>query len=215
MRGLKLQRWIAACVLIAGGAISTARAVQAPPPMQMPKVPDIWQPGDRKWPDWLQETSKRLEKARNLGQPGPEIEFLVARASDLLEKAKASRDDFFRFGRYVAASNSMLEASDRMVWLRKVERNRQEQDFWGAGFILPSCYFRVRQADFFASLSGEKNGDQYVTWAKSLYQQARSAYDAHEYQRARLLGDASSFIVFALECIAQATVQMPDTSIPK
>jgi hypothetical protein len=109
----------------------------------------------------------------------------------------------------------MLEANDRIVWSRKVERTPQEQDYWGAGLFLPGCYFRVRQADFFASMIGEKNMDQYVIWSKSLYQQARGALDAREFQRARLLGDASSFIVFALESIAQATVQMPDTPIIK
>ena len=209
MLELILKRWILTSILICIGAAPVARAFQFPS-SPSPKGPDIWQPGDRKWPDWLEETTKRLEKSKSISQPGPEIEFLQARASDLLERAKSLRENFFRFGRFIAAANAMLEASDRMVWLRKAERTPQEQDFWGAGFMLPGCYFRVRQAEFFASLSGEKNSEQYVTWSKSFYQQARVAFDAHEYQRARLYGDASSFIVFALECIAQANVQMPD-----
>jgi hypothetical protein len=208
---LALHRSILTCVLICGVAAPSVLASQFPP-NPWPKGPDILQPGDRKWPDWLEETAKRLEKSKSIGQPGPELEFLNARASDLLERAKSSRDNYFRFGRFIAAANAMLEAGDRMVWLRKAERTPQEQDFWGAGFIMPGCYFRVRQAEFFSSLSGEKNGEQYVTWSKSFYQLARVAYDAHEYQRARLYGDASSFIVFALECIAQATVQMPDAA---
>lgn len=209
MLELILKRWILTSILICIGAAPVARAFQCPS-SPSPKGPDIWQPGDRKWPDWLEETTKRLEKSKSISQPGPEIEFLQARASDLLERAKSLRENFFRFGRFIAAANAMLEASDRMVWLRKAERTPQEQDFWGAGFMLPGCYFRVRQAEFFASLSGEKNSEHYVTWSKSFYQQARVAFDAHEYQRARLYGDASSFIVFALECIAQANVQMPD-----
>jgi len=209
MLELILKRWILTSILICFGAAPVARAFQFPS-SPSPKGPDIWQPGDRKWPDWMDEATKRLEKSKSISQPGPEIEFLQARASDLLERAKTSRENFFRFGRFIAAANAMLEASDRMVWLRKVEKTPQEQDFWGAGFMLPGCYFRVRQAEFFASLGGEKNLEQYVTWSKSFYQQARVAFDAHEYQRARLYGDASSFIVFALECIAQANVQMPD-----
>jgi hypothetical protein len=214
MLELILKRWILTSILICIGAAPVARAFQFPS-SPSPRGPDIWQPGDRKWPDWLDETTKRLEKSKSISQPGPEIEFLQARASDLLERAKTSRENFFRFGRFIAAANAMLEASDRMILLRKAERTPQEQDFWGAGFMLPGCYFRVRQAEFFASLSGEKNIEQYVTWSKSFYQQARVAFDAHEYQRARLYGDASSFIVFALECIAQATVQMPDAPNPK
>jgi hypothetical protein len=211
---LVLQRWILTCILILGCAMPSVFAFQFSPSPQS-KAPETWQPGDRKWPDWLEETAKRLEKSKNISQPGPEIEFLNARASEMLERAKSSRDNFFRFGRFIAAANAILEASDRMIWLRKVERTPQERDFWGAGFALPGFYFRVRQAEFFASLSGEKNAEQYVTWSKSFYQQARVAFDAHEYQRARLYGDASSFIVFALECIAQATVQMPDASNTK
>jgi hypothetical protein len=205
-----LNRLILAPLLLCAVAASSNQAAQFPP-MPVPKGPETWQPGDRKWPDWLEETTKRLEKSKNISQPGPEIEFLNARATELLERAMGSRDNFFRFGRFIAAANAVLEASDRMLWLRKVERMPQQQDYWGAGFILPGCYFRVRQAEFFASLTNEKNAEQYVTWSKSFYQQARVAYDAHEYQRSRLYGDASYSIVFALECIAQATVQVPET----
>ncbi len=207
-------KWILALALAGFGASLDFPAVGAFE-NQQPKGPEGWQPGDRKFPDWLDETTKRLEKSKKISQPGPEIEFLQARASELLDRARQSRDNRFRFDRYIAATNSLLEAADRLVWVRKVERVPQEQDYWGIGMILQGYAFRVRQADFFASLIPEKNTEQYITWSKSFYQQARSAYDAREYQRARLFGDASSFIVFALECIAQATVQMSDAPIPK
>jgi hypothetical protein len=115
--------------------------------------------------------------------------------------------------RLIGAVNSLLDAGDRILWARKAERITQEKDFWGAGFVLQGCYFRIRQADYFADLSGEKNSDKYVTLSRSLYQQARSAYDAREYQRARLLAEASSFIVFSLECMAQSNI--PDPHIYK
>jgi hypothetical protein len=214
MRRLILKHWVRIFALLCFGTLSGVQAY-AFPEAQQPKGPEGWQPGDRKWPDWLEEATKRLERSKGFGQSGQETEFLLLKASELLERAKSSRDNFPRFDRFIAATNAMLEANDRMVWLRKIERLPQEQDYWGVGPFLPFCYFRVRQADFFASLIGEKNMEQYVTWSRSLYQQARGAYDAREYQRARLLADASSFIVFALECIAQATVQMPDTPIIK
>jgi hypothetical protein len=196
--------------------LGTALGILASPNSycQQPKVPYAWQPGYKKWPDWLEETAKRLEKSKSMGQPTPEIEFLQARASELLERAKLSRENFFRFSRYIAATNALLEAGDKLFWLRKIERLPQEQDYWDAGPVLQFCHFRVKQADFFAPRSGEKNADQYVTWSRSLYQQARSANDAREYQRARLLGDAASFIVLSLEFIVQA-VFMPDAPIPK
>ena len=214
MRRPIVNRWFQILALLCIGAISGIEAFPAPE-AQQPKGPEVWRPGEGKWPDWLEVTNKRLEKAKSANQSGPEIEFIHSRASELLERAKSSRENYFRFDRFIAATNAMLEASDRIVWSRKIERIPQEQDYWGAGLFLPGCYFRVRQAEFFASLIGEKNTEQYVTWSKSFYQQARGDYDAREYQRSRLLADASSFIVFALESIAQATVQMPDSPLIK
>jgi hypothetical protein len=182
-----------------------------------PQSPDFQPPkGPMKWPpDWLEETGKRLERAKGVSQPGPEIELLNARASELLDKAKQSRDNPFRFGRFLNASNALLKAAEDLFWIRKLDHTAQEQDYWGSAFMLQGCYFRVRQADYFAEMSGDKNSEQYVTLARSLYQQARSAYDAREYQRAWLLGDASSVIVFALESIAQASVRIPDSHMFK
>jgi hypothetical protein len=209
-----LKKWIPILTLLyLGGYVHLA--AESAFALQQLKPQEGWRSGEAKWPDWVEEASKRLEKAKSISASGPDIEFLHSRAADLLERAKASRENYFRFGRFIAAANAILEANDRIVWLRKIERTPQEQDYWGAGLFLPGCYFRVRQAEFFAAMIGEKNMDQYVTWSKSLYQQARGALDAREYQRARLLGDASSLIVFALESIAQATVQMPDTPIIK
>jgi hypothetical protein len=183
---------------------------------QQPKAPDLWQGGGKQpWPkiDWIEGTGKRLEKSKSLNPQNSEMETLNARAADLLELARQTREDQFRSGRYLAAVNALMDTVDRIHWARKTDHTPQEQDFWGAGFILQGCYFRVRQADYFAGQSPVKNMDSYVTLSRSLYQQGRSAYDAKEYQRARLLGEASSFIVFALECMAQAS--MPDPHIYK
>ncbi len=214
MAGLKLERWIPVLALFCFGLCPRAAAYPLFGPQQS-KATDRWRPGEIKGPDWIEEATKRLEKAKGANQSGPELEFLYAQASELVERAKSSRENYFRFGRFIAAANAILEAHDRIVWSRRIERTPQEQDYWGAGLFLPGCYFRVRQAEFFASLINEKGMDQYVIWSKSLYQQARGALDAREFQRARLLGDASSFIVFALESIAQAMVQMPDPAAIK
>jgi hypothetical protein len=80
----------------------------------------------------------------------------------------------------------------------------EEGDFRRAGFVLQGGYFRIRQANYFANISGDKKSGQDVRLAARLYQQGRSAYDAKEYGRARLLGDAAAAVVFALECMAQA-----------
>jgi hypothetical protein len=214
MLRLILKKWILTSAL---AGLTSTPAVFGALYYQRPKGPDGWQRGERRWPgpDWPDVTAKRLEEVKNISQPGPEIEFLYARASELLDRARQARGNYFRSGRLLGATNALLDAGDRILWSRKIERGPQEQDYWGADFYLQGCYFRIRQADFFASLSGEKDADQYVTLSRSLYQQARGAYDAREFQRARLLGDASSFIVFALESIAQAAIPVPERPVPK
>jgi hypothetical protein len=209
-----LHKWVLILVL-ASFAVSPGLPAFASSEAQQPKGPEGPPPGDIKWPDWLEETGKRLDKAKKITQPGPEIEYLCARASELLEKARQSRDNYFRSGRFIFAANAMLDAGDRILWVRKLERGSQEKDYYGGtGMFLQGCAFRVRQADFFASLIGEKYTDQYIAWSKNFYQQARTAYEAHEYQKAKLLGEASLSIVWALECIAQTTIPS-DAPIPK
>jgi hypothetical protein len=194
--------------------LGLALCILAPTPLhaQQSKMPDPWQgAGKSPWPkmDWLEGTAKRLEKSKTISPQSSEIETLHARTGDLLEQARQAREDQFRSGRFLAAANALMNAIDRIHWVRKADNTPQDQDFWGAGFVLQGCYFRVRQADYFASQSGAKNVEQYITLSRSLYQQGRSAYDAKEYQRARLMGEASSFIVFALECIAQTAMPNP------
>ncbi len=210
------KRWILTSALIGLAAIMCF-SVPFGLCFQRPKGPDRWQRGERRWPgpDWPETTARRLEDAKSISQPGPEIEFLQSRATELLDRARLESNSFFRSGRLLGATNALLDASDRILWSRKIDRGPQDQDYWDAEYYLRGCYFRIRQADFFATLSGEKNAEQYVTMSRSLYQQARGAIDAREFQRARLLGDASSFIVFALESIAQAAAPVPERPMPK
>lgn len=178
--------------------------------------PGIWPPpgGDKKWPsptERLDAATKKFEQLKGISQPGPEIEFICSRTADLLERAKQARDNPYRFERLLNAANALLGAGDLILESRKKDRPRQELDYWGmTGTALMSCFSRIRQADFFAPMSGEKKSEQYVTTARTLYQQAGSAYGeagsakgARDYQKAMLLAQASEAIVFALESIAQ------------
>jgi hypothetical protein len=188
--------------------------------------PNTWYDPNKKWPDLLEATSKRLEQAKSYTkaedksnkQSGKECDFIFLRVSKLLEQSKDARDNPFRFERLLYASNALLNAGDFISWSRKTNPTPQAKDYWGViGMAIQRCYFRVQQSDFFAPLSGEKNSEQYTKLARSLYQQARGAYDAHDYQKAKSLSDASESIVIALESIAQAAIPMPKTPphIPK
>ena len=200
---------------ILGCAGLYAQALPWPPPKPpgpRPEAKKTW----LKQKDWLSGAQKRLESLNGITTPDAEnadFKNLLERAADLIDQAKSSKDNQFQYGRLLLAANAMMDAADRVLLALKSGNNPDESDSRVADFVLRGCYFRVRQADFFAGISDDKKSDQYVKLASSLYQQGRSAYDAKEYGKARFLGDASISVVFALECMAQATP--PDQHIFK
>ena len=189
------------------------------PPWPPPKPPIPRQEAKKPRPkqqDWFSGAQKRLESLNGITAPAAEnadYKSLLGRSAELIDQAKSSKDNQFQFGRLLLAANAMMDAADRVLMAQKSGNNPEENDSRAADFVLRGCYFRVRQADYFAGISGDKKSGQYVKLASSLYQQARSAFDAKEYGRARLLGDASTSVVFALERMAQAAA--PDQRIFK
>jgi ElaB/YqjD/DUF883 family membrane-anchored ribosome-binding protein len=179
-----------------------------------------WHPGERgsRTDAEKQETLDRLIKMlawrMNSTESGAEAVFLRARAAELLERMKQAKGNNFQFDCLASATEALLRATDGIVMARKANQI-DENDKREAALNLQKCYFRVQQADYFGDLSGEKEAKQFVTYTRSLYQQARSAYDAHQFDRAQMLGDASSQIVAALENIAHASLHIPDPPVIK
>jgi hypothetical protein len=171
--------------------------------------PNAWNDGANKW---FEATSKRLEDAKKgNSQNGSESELIYSKTSDLLNQTKQACGNPFRFDRLLFAANALLDAGDSISRSRKTNRLPQDKDIWGFyGMILQGCYFRVQQADFLALMSHDKNSEKYVKAARSLYQQARSAYDARDYEKSRFLAEASQSIVLALESVAQAATPIPE-----
>ena len=162
--------------------------------------------------DWLAGTEKRLKTLKETtlsASDDADVKNLLERAADLIEQAESSKDNQFQAGRRLHAANAMMDAADRVLLALKIGAESDEGDFRRAGFVLQGCYFRIRQAAYFAGVSGDEKSRHDVRLATRLYQQGRSAFDAKEYGRARLLGDASTSVVFALERMAQATTAEP------
>jgi hypothetical protein len=207
----------AICGIFTGILFGESLYAQTPP--RQPKPPASRTEAKKPWPkpqDWLTAAQKRLETLNGITTPdagNADIKILLERAAELINLAKSSKDNQFQHGRRLLAANAMMDAADRVLLSLKAERNSDENDSRRAGFVLQDSYFRVRQADYFVSISGDKKYEQSAKLASSLYQQGRSAYDAKEYVKARLLGEASSSVVFALECVAQAAT--PDPHIYK
>jgi hypothetical protein len=202
---------------LAGGATSLAAQSDFPLPQR-----GGWGQKERDRREWtehdkqvmLDRLGKILSWGMNVPDPSPETICLHARASELLERTKQARANNFQFDRLARATDALLSASQRIFVSRKASQI-DDNDKRDAAEFLQRCYFRVQQAEYFAGLSGEKEAKQYVLYTRSLYQQARSAYDARQYDRAQMLGDASFMIVTALENIAQALLRIPDPHVIK
>ncbi len=165
---------------------------------------------ERRQEEKLEEMSRRLNRRLARSGAAPEHDFLHARAAAILERARGARADDYVFDRLLRAADDLLEASEELFESRTPQRQPAEASQREAALDLQRYYFRVRQAEYFAQLSREPDAPLYVQHARSLYQQARRAYDARQYRRAQKLGEAAGEIVSALEKLAQAAVRIPE-----
>jgi hypothetical protein len=157
----------------------------------------------------LQELARKLERRMERPAPTEVNRFLHERSAALIERARQAQESRYRFDRLSRAADDLLEASQR-VFDSHERNNDDDEDQGDAARRLERTYFRVQQADYFARLSGHKDGPAFITHSRALYQQARSAYDQRDYPRAHKLADAAGRIVGALERLAQAEVRVPD-----
>jgi hypothetical protein len=206
--------------LIPAGQVLSFQENSVRPPWDQRGQKNSGPPGDRRGlsdkdkQDRIDFLAKSINWQTSQANESTEMQFLLAHASDLLERAKQARGNSFQFESLTGATINLLGAARSVSSARKANQ-MDENDKRDAALFLQKCYFRVQQADFFSSLSSEKDSKVYVTQIRSLYQQARSAYDAKQYDRARLFGDAASMIVTALENIAHSTIHVPDPPVIK
>jgi len=156
----------------------------------------------------MEGLTERLERRSSYPDPTDEQLWLHEQAGELLQRAKDTSDRF-RFGRLTAATSHLLKASERILQARDQDE-RDEDERADTAKALQNDYFRVQLTEYFAKQAMEENAKQYTKLARSLYQQARQAYDLGQYDRAETLGDAASFVSLALEALAQAAVRVLD-----
>ncbi len=165
---------------------------------------------EKKQREKIEDLSEKLGRRLRYPEPTPEQTYLHKQAAALLDRVKAASHDDYRFDRLARAADALLEASEEILDARRTEQEEDEDDRREAALDLQRDYFRIQQADYFAKLSGEPEAGTYIKHARALYQQARQAFDAGEYDRAETLGDAASYIVRALEYLAQAAIGVPE-----
>jgi len=167
---------------------------------------------EKKQREKIEDLTEKLERRLRKENPTNINIYLHQQAVVLLERTKRAREQDYRFDRLAHATDALLEASQRVFEANEADDDDDcdEDDRRETALDLQHDYFRVQQAEYFAKLSREKEAKAYVTYARALYQQARQAYDAGEFCKAKKLGEAASYIARALEYLAQAAVRIPE-----
>jgi hypothetical protein len=163
----------------------------------------------------LDDLTRRLNRLAADAGLVDEQRFLHDRIGELLQAARETPGDSYLFGRLDAAIDDLLDASDELRDARRPRNNDdddgdKDKDRERTAHELEQTYFRVTQGEYFARQSRDAHGNDYVRTAQRLYQQARAAYDAREYGRARHLADAAQEVIEGLENLAQAAVRIPE-----
>ena len=164
---------------------------------------------EKKQRERIEELSQKLSRRLAMSKPSEEHAFLHERAAALIERLKKSRNDEYVFDRLARAANSVLEASER-IFDSLAQDDNEDDTKEKAARNLQRYYFRLQQADYFGNMSGDPDWKTFARHSRMLYQKARSAFDAGSYRKAKKLGEASSYLVGALENLAQAAVRVPD-----
>jgi hypothetical protein len=164
----------------------------------------------------LSKISGLLERLSLQPALTPENRFLHDSVARLLDRSRSAAAGSYLFDRLESAMDDLLEASEQILESSDAERGRREdrEDASEArqrtARELERSYFRILQGDYFASQSRESNGPEYVQVSRRIYQQARAAYDAGDYRRARTLAEAARSVIEGLESLAQAAVPIPE-----
>jgi hypothetical protein len=165
---------------------------------------------EREQRETLQELERDLARRRAVSDSAPTNRFLHDQAAKLIERAKSSRSDEYRFERLADAADNLLEASERLLNRRRSRDDDDDNTVEDISRRLERSYFRVQQADYFSQRTGDSDAPALARQARALYQQGRSAWDRKDYRTARSHAEAAASIVGALEDMAHAAARVAD-----
>lgn len=205
-QGLRVCLFVLIYALYAASA-GALWSQQGPPP---PPTPPHSRPGP---PPRLDATAvaDHLQKVRHhLDEVKPrdaDCEKLLATARRTLDRAdqKAQAKDFFGADRLIAAADAFLHAAEHPMHLAEGRKGPIPQASEIADH-LQRVYFRLQQADFFASSTGGTEAKELPALARKFYEQARKAYDSENWVQADEYAKAADDTIRGLENLAQATV---------
>jgi hypothetical protein len=203
------------CVLLTGLfacflnlASGTPAWSQAPPPSPPPRArPAPPRLDANSVSEHLRAVRRRLEQAKSTNSDTGKLLAMARRALDVAdERAKAK--DFFGAERRIAGADDLIHASEHPLHIAEGPKGPLPQAREVADH-LQDVYFRLQQADYFATTSGEPDAQPLPSIARKFYEQAREAYDTGDWFVAEEYTKSAADTVRALENLAQAAAPEP------
>ena len=196
------------------GMMTPGWAQQGPPP-----PPHL--SGVRPEPSRLDERSvdERIQRMRShlvqLRMKDKTAQGLISAAQRELERAqeKLQGNELYAADRLQSAADAFAHAAEHSLHLAEgpngpVPQPREIADH------LQHVYFRLQQADFFASASGESEAKPLPGLARKYYEEARKAYDSGGRFAADEYAKSADDTIRGLENLAQAAVPEPTPPPP-
>jgi hypothetical protein len=191
------------------GMMMLGWAQEGPPPPPHP-------PAVRPEPPRLDERSvdERIQTVRSrlaqLKIKDKSAQGLISAASRELERAekKLRGNELYVAGRLLAAADAFVHAAEHCFHLAEGPKGPVPQPTEIADH-LQHVYFRLQQADFFASASGESEAKPLPGLARKYYEEARKAYDKESWFAADEYAKSADDTIRGLENLAQAAVPKP------
>jgi hypothetical protein len=155
----------------------------------------------------LQAVRRHLEEARPRDTDAEKLVEMARRALNTADQNVQAKD-FFGADRRIAGADDLLHAAEHPSHLAEgpkgpVPREREIADH------LQRVYFRLQQADYFASTSGEPDARLLPSVARKFYERARKAYDTEDWFAADEYAKSADDTIRGLENLAQAAVPEP------
>jgi hypothetical protein len=186
-----------------------ARSQEPPPPIPAP-------PPQRPGPPKLDGAVvlEHLEKVRHaldeVKSSGPDAEVLLKASHRALDSAsdRVKTKDYFGADRRIVAADAFRHAAEHSMHVIEGPNGPAPPDREIADH-LQRVYFRLQQADFFASASDEPEVKLLPALARKYYEEARKAYDKGSWFTADEYAKSADDTIRGLENLAQAAVPEP------
>jgi hypothetical protein len=155
----------------------------------------------------LKKVRRHLEDVKPRDADCEELLAIARRALDRADQKTQARD-FFESDRLISAADAFLRACERPIHLVQGPKGPvpQPRDIADR---LQRIYFRLQQADYFATASGMADAKSLPPVARKFYEQARKAYDSGSWFAADEYAKSADDTVRGLENLAQASVPEP------